>query len=110
MRGIGCAPWGVGEERELAVAAIPPGYRIPTAGVWVAGRADTRSCTPGCARSTQAYRGALEGRRARATVMRDDPTTHDQRRSTLQVPQPRSTIALRPSQRRAAEHRAERDR
>jgi hypothetical protein len=42
--------------------------------------------------------------------MRDDPTTHDKRRSALQVPQPRSTIALRPSQRRAAEHRAERDR
>jgi hypothetical protein len=40
----------------------------------------------------------------------DDRGRRAARRRTLHVPQPGSTAALRPSQRRAAEHRAERDR
>ena len=40
----------------------------------------------------------------------DDQQARERRRSTLKLAQPRSMAALRPSQRRAAEHRAERER
>ena len=42
--------------------------------------------------------------------MTGERTFHEERRKPLRVSQPRSTAALRPSQRRAAEHRAAGDR